>query len=229
MPNYCNYSARIKGEKKNVLKLAEWLEANYYMPEGSEELKVVVTRDGVEVPTEHHIGYRVFDFWYDTNEFKNNSDTDVITLHGDGDCAWSVYSCMFNGAIGTYMGDRGRDNEKHKSISIDDACGLLGVTIEIFSTEPGCCFAEHYLIDETGEVIINDETEYTELYLGDFDTDDYDEYSRMYKEEYDEEPYVSKELFETAVNLGLDCMGFCEWWDDAEDGDNQFNWPWEVE
>ena len=39
-------------------------------------------------------------------------------------------------------------------------CKELGVTFEIWTKEEGCCFQEHYYIDENGERIIDDCVKY---------------------------------------------------------------------
>lgn len=100
MPNICCFEACIKGKKENAIKLAQWLSADYkygsWTSEGYKKLDtpiVTTVIDDKEVPTEHHIGYRVFSYDYDVVEDGENA---LIT--GFGDCAWSVYSCMFEGA-----------------------------------------------------------------------------------------------------------------------------------
>lgn len=211
MPNWCNYQAHIKGKKEAVLKLAEWLQANYKYSRDDGLPPVYVERDGKEIPTEHHIGYRVFDFYIE----NYGDEEDGFALWGCGDCAWSVMSCMFNLGIGCYMSDKGLPQES-KSISINDACKELGVSIEIYSTEPGCAFAEHYLINSEGETVINEETEYYELWFGNVEGDDYADYLK-YCESEDFEPDITKEEWDEMIANGEESIvkgGFAD-----KDGD----------
>lgn len=244
MPNYCNYEAHIKGKKQNVFKLAEWLNADYHYSEWNEETRNYVDLEepivtslnskGEEIPTEHHIGYRVFNFDYDADDFNEggsleSKDDDEIILYGTGDCAWSVMSCMFDKGLGCYMSDNNLPN-KSKSISLPNACAELGVMCEIFSTEPGCCFSEHYLIDNEGNMVIDEETEYSEIWLGDLETipDTYEEFVKAYKEAYeleeDEECYITEEEFNNLDLTGNDIIYRCDFFVDGE----PWNYPWEL-
>ena len=47
-------------------------------------------------------------------------------------------------------------------ITLDLLCKKLGVGIEVFSEESGCCFQEHYMVNSEGEITINETTEWTE-------------------------------------------------------------------
>lgn len=70
----------------------------------------------------------------------------------DGDCAWSVKSSMI---------------DCRREQSLPSAAEELDLTIEIFSSEPGCCFQEHYLILNTGDIAIEECIEYREICVED--------------------------------------------------------------
>lgn len=97
--------------------------------------------------------YRVFTAeTYDTYQNKDGTFTDCIS----GDCAWSVCSCMTIGAIGTYAkGDRETDT----SLQLESE--RLHLRIEVFSSEPGVGFQEHYYYDN-GVELANEEKDYGE-------------------------------------------------------------------
>lgn len=105
--------------------------------------------------------YRVFSV-YIYDEWENDDGT--ITLCINGDCAWSVYSCMMIDDIGTYAkGDRENDT----SLQLESR--RLRLEIEVFSEEPGMCFQEHYIY-KNGEEIANECVDFYEWY---FDPDEY--------------------------------------------------------
>ena len=80
-----------------------------------------------------------------------------------GYCAWSVYSCMFEGEH-TYYNDFMRDFGIRYigffGTTIPELSRLLNLDIEIFSEETGVCFQEHYRVTN-GNIIINDEVHIT--------------------------------------------------------------------
>ena len=215
MPNYCDYELRLRGQKKSVLKLAEWLEANYCY---SEEPKVYLERDGMKIPTEHHIGWRIFDCYYNAVPFKILADDTDITLYANGYCAWSVYSCFMEGPF-TYYTDNHDEmmerNGKDYSLTLPMACRELMVEAEIFSNEPGMCFAEHYQISKDGEVLKEEETEYLDIYIEEFESYD------KFKAEYENDCPVTEKEFNDAKSKGDSCIQKCSWLYDNL-------WPFEL-
>ena len=49
-------------------------------------------------------------------------------------------------------------------ISIDRLCKKLGLAVELYATEPGMCFCEHFLVNHDGDVITNDSADYVLVY-----------------------------------------------------------------
>ena len=103
------------------------------------------------------------------------------------DSPWSYYQ---NGQT-----DEFAKLKKDHAITIPLAAKELGLKVEIFSSEPGCCFAEHILVDENGETVIDECFDYEELYLGDYETKEEAEKDLNIKiadDEWTNEDYVSR-------------------------------------
>lgn len=149
MPNYCDYEMRVQGKKENVEEFVKVIKTDYqYDNEGN-----------CKCEAGRHL-WRVFE-----------ADSDIVDIEDGlavasiwGYCAWSVFSCMFDGD-GTYQHDR------------PDGCGTtlpiesenLGLEIEVYSKEPGMCFMEHYYIDN-GEITTDECIDYTEYYISEYET-----------------------------------------------------------
>lgn len=96
-----------------------------------------------------------------------------------GDCAWSVYCSMIDVDDNTYA-------------TLETESERLGLEIEVFSTEPGLCFAEHYIYKK-GFCILESETEYHEYWPEGYDS--WDEFANdsgcpYTEEELNGEPYI---------------------------------------
>ena len=131
MPNYCTFSVKITGPAKGIERFYKACTNDYYSPDD---------------PNEHF--YRIFEFYLDQDNFKN----DPVTVTGWGECAWSVWSCMFDGPY-TYHNSANHTN----GITVDRLSKEEGLVIEIYSNECGFEFAEHFLINK-GRILISDET-----------------------------------------------------------------------
>lgn len=160
MANDCDFDMAVRGKKKDINKLIEWLEADYdYIVDNNGMPKVMCDSD-------HHF-YRIFDICSNENDAE---DDKAITQIISGYCAWSVAVCMLrNVPFSYYQHDDDRFENLYKDIDLLEASELLNLTIEIYSREPGMCFAEHYLIDK-GKMIIKDCEDYHEYYLNDFNS-----------------------------------------------------------
>lgn len=130
-------------------------------------------------------------FSADSYEKNYEEETHRWSVKIVGDCAWSVYSCMCSG-IGTYYGD-GTTSEL---TNLEIETHRLGLTVEIYSQEPGIGFAEHYIYDN-GTCLVSDEEDYQEYWNDEFDTaqEFMEEYGLDLPEEkikqLEEEGYVS--------------------------------------
>lgn len=102
--------------------------------------------------------YRIFSAdVYDLE--KKNEDIYVASICGD--CAWSVYVCMLEGPFCYYQGEQ-------EGTSLLQLSKALNLKIEVYSSESGFGFQEHYYI-ERGELKVNEEKDYGEFW---FDEDD---------------------------------------------------------
>ena len=170
MPNYCNYELHAYGKKKDIQTLYDWLRADYYYRDDGIIIEVT-EENGTKRPVEHHIGYRVFEanttFFEDEDIKKASPDEDGLCAYIEGYCAWSVYSCMLetgqDGLGVTYL-DHHKDDKTSRAVSIVEASKILNLDIEIFSSESGCCFTEHYLIKH-GELEVNEEGKYYVMFI----------------------------------------------------------------
>ena len=150
MPNYCDYELKIKGEKENVMKVVSYLQADYSYENGYSNCTA-----------DKHF-FRVFEA--DT-AYEQIEDDGLFSVVVYGYCAWSVYCCMFKG-VHTYYNDwtegkKAKLNEPFKGINMEDITKELNLTVEIFSSEPGVGFMEHYLV-ENGEILVNECVKYYE-------------------------------------------------------------------
>lgn len=222
MPNYCNYDMHVEGKKKNILTLIDYLSAEYHYCNFTKEGKAVLETpecyveysDNERRNVAHHIGGRVFNCFYDDYMFETVSDDDKMTVYLSGDCAWSVSACMFaNGYYGDLMKEYG---DKCKSITILQACQDLDLKVEIFSSEPGMCFSEHYCIDNEGNCFVDEQTELYEVLVDEYET--YDDYVKDYQEN-GWEVHLSEEQFDNAVYEGECVATVCDF---MEEGSYQY-------
>ena len=165
MPNHCFYSARIVGRRKcNVkrfLAILKYQDTGFKPKDGKEGLYFCRTFDAV---------------------CENGILKDGKLYYADvfGDVAWSIASCWLDGEQ-TYANDRNNhrwpngipENREYEDaygrkvianyvITAPDVCKLLGCAIEIWSSEPGMGFQEHYLIDPDGSMTITEVVGWTE-------------------------------------------------------------------
>lgn len=110
---------------------------------------------------------RIYEIWDD--EKVDRRDGTVAVL-GYGDCAWSVLTAMRN-----YGG---------RAPSLESETERLGLKIEIYSSEPGCAFQEHVIIDN-GKVIEEECVDYEEHWVWEFDT--IEEYNKEYGTNFTED------------------------------------------
>ncbi len=143
MANNCFYHMRVMGSKEGI----------------GEFLKVMTDYNH----TPHF--WRVFSA--EVSELEPNDDG-TFTADINGDCAWSVHSCMRDGH-GTYAKDR-----PQISTSLKRESKRLRLEIEVFAEEPGIGFQEHYRY-KNGKELAN-EVENWDVYM--FEEDEYNCESR---------------------------------------------------
>lgn len=137
MPNLCSYVMHVKGT-----------------PEAIDEMERRLT-DYDHTP---HF-WRVFEADRSDGEIDPATGERVTEFYGT--CAWSVRSCMMDDDPLCYASEfasQGKSTSLHKSAT------ELGVDIEVYSTEEGCGFAEHYLYTRAGTTAVDESTDYAEFY-----------------------------------------------------------------
>lgn len=217
MPNYCNFNMRLKGEAAKVDRLCEWLGAIYNYDD--KDCPTCISKI-TEKPLEHHIGYRVFDFTWD--DIKNIKESKIITVDGFGECAWSTTCCMFE-TKDSYISDNKTNLPLTNTISLPLACKILKVEAELFSSEPGVGFAEHFYIDTLGRVLISNECEYSNEYVeGLDDCHSYEDYLVLMKKL--KKDAVSEIVFNKAKSTNNQFVIMCSLWDEATE-----DWKWVLE
>lgn len=195
MPNICDFCMKIRGRKADIITLDYWMRTNYSYSDGSTATLEVTNNNRQTMPSDHHIGYRIFEFSISMPD--DVYDNEIVTVNGYGNCAWSVSSCMFEGG---YITDH--KLEKY-ALTINQACSMLNIECEIFSNEPGCAFAEHYYIDANGNTIANECVEYREIWLDEYDS--YEEMQEAYKENNWDMEITEKEFLGTAEDYIVKC------------------------
>lgn len=104
---------------------------------------------------------RYFARIFDADVYERTEINGKYTAKVSGDCAWSVHSCMCDGMFTYY--DKGRD-DKLTCLSVETE--RLGLTVEIYSEEPGVGFAEHYIY-QNGDCLLEDEVDLAEYWWDD--------------------------------------------------------------
>lgn len=140
MANNCFYNMRIKGAEKDV-------------------------KEFIDILTYKHPDKLHFARIFSAEIVQTDSRDNLYIADICGDCAWSVYSCMCTGPMSYYMSHHKADSTL-SNISIESK--RLHLDIEIYSTEIGMGFAEHYLIKQ-GNTEIDEEVKYNEYYYDDID------------------------------------------------------------
>ena len=137
MPNICSYLMKATGPSQGLKRLYNALTVNY---------------EYTEEDPEHF--WRIFD----------TTVGEVVQVKGDiysvnflGSCAWSVWSCMFDGPF-TYQ----KDDTTGAGTHIVKLSKEENLVVEIYSQEPGLSFSEHFLV-VNGEILIQGEEEYYEF------------------------------------------------------------------
>lgn len=111
---------------------------------------------------------RVFECNYDEYDFEVAGDEDIIGVTVFLDVAWSIKSAM----------------RKNASRNLETETKKLNLVVEAYSSELGCQFQEHVLIDR-GKVVIDDCVDYEEYWVQEYDT--VDEFNAEYGTNFTED------------------------------------------
>ena len=150
MANNCFYSMYVKGTKDNVEDFIKVIKSNY--------------------------DYGTMEFEYDRHMFRVFSadegelevlDNDTYGVVINGDCAWSVASCMLEG--GYYSRCKDSYGENFRGTTLTRESEILNLEIEVFSEECGMCFQEHYIV-RYGVLEVNEYVDWYEYFLDDYET-----------------------------------------------------------
>ena len=163
MSNVCDFDMKVKGHAGNIQLLLDYLNARYwYIENGDKDHLDIARRSGY--PYEFHMPTGKILFATEEKHFWRVIETegypDIILQKGDGTsghekavwelfgtCAWSVGSCMLDEYASYYAEHKANPAYSHQ-YCLEQASKDLDLKIELFSTEPGCQFTEHYVIQE---------------------------------------------------------------------------------
>lgn len=183
MANLCDFEMRVKGRNINMKKFMDALtqKNNIYIGRGADAC-----------------------IDYDDEEDESEENTATVS----GYCKWSIWSSLIDNAVSMRKTPKAWYHEKGEEnltfITLIEASTIYDLDIEVFSSEPGVGFEEHYYI-EKGNMINDECVDYTEIYVGEFET----------KEEAEEE-------YEIKIPD--------EEWDNADDYIKRggFNWDFKI-
>ena len=148
MANMCDFEMRVAGRRVDIAAFFDAMEqrGKYIMGRGASA-----------------------DIYYDDDE-----PTTKATIYGY--CKWSVMSALVDNAIDMrkhpenwcWPGSDERDDDC-EYITLFEACRKWNLDMEVYSAESGCCFQEHYMIED-GTLTCEDCVDYYEYYIGDYET-----------------------------------------------------------
>ena len=204
MPNICSYEMRVIGTKENLDKLVKVLQNDYQVGNKNNKLHM----------------YRVFEAdVYDEKYLSDNSYEYSIY----GTCAWSVASCMTD-RNSSYYADY--HNKDVNATCLRELSEKLNLMIEVYSTEEGMGFQEHYFFDK-GSVAID---ECYSVYAENFDELEMNE--ENYKEkilEYLSENHDITGLTKEIVNeIDYDDAMSGRWYYFDGISDENCKYPWTI-
>ena len=170
MPNICIGTVKVRGYKDNVEEFTRIIQSKYDYD-----------KPDMEFHKPHF--WRVFEAYiasYETYGLLAVAEYDIS-------CAWSVAACMLPGKFSYYDDTKdGINGIKTYGTHLLEIGKKLNLDVEIFSSEPGVGFQEHYRM-QSGIMCEDECTEYHELYIGEYETyqdliDDYEGDDRFIKE-----------------------------------------------
>lgn len=108
---------------------------------------------------------------FDADELEETAVPGIFAVTGYGDCAWSVLTAM----CAEFRGE---------APSLESETERLGLVVEVYSSEPGMCFQEHYIFVK-GNCILDDSVDYKEHWIEEFDS--LEEYNKEYDTDFTED------------------------------------------
>ena len=181
MPNYCDYSMCVIGRKENVEEFIKVIKADYNY----------VT---MEFSYDRHL-FRVFEADYDEIE---QIEGDVYQVIINGDCAWSVSSCMLDSYHSYYSQCKEKYPKEFRGTTLQIESERLNLDIKVFSEERGRYFQEHYIIRK-GELEVDECVDWEEYFLEEYKTKEEAEKDlgiEITDEEWENEEVISRGGFE---------------------------------
>lgn len=131
MPNRCFYEMKIRGTKENVKEFIKILQADYHCQK---------------------FFWEIFDVTLIDSKFDNNENYALVC----GNCAWSVYFCMFDG-----VNTCNYEFPNSKGTTLEKESERLNLTIEVFAEEPLSGIMEHYVFTN-GNIVVKKCVDYLE-------------------------------------------------------------------
>ena len=153
----CDFLMRVRGKKENVEEFIDVM--------GTDCLATYSSKNGVGKTRYDCYGNSDRHFW-NINEFFHSKVEELkngmVIVDIRGYCAYSVYSCMFDGqhTYQEWYPDGGGTTLLCESKK-------LKLEIEVYSSEPVYEFMEHYHI-KNGELLLEEVIDYEEYYLDDY-------------------------------------------------------------
>lgn len=170
MANICSFEMKISGrDEGSVRKLVDYLKADYWytdkdLPPKLEDAYPVCYKNGRKKLYMSKGGTKHFFRIENVDAMPIFKEGDGFATYAYGCCAHSVWTCMFSGEF-TYFSDIAKNVlMKQHATNMEEATRELGLKVQIYSSEPGLCFEEHYIVDN-GEIVVNEEASYSEYYF----------------------------------------------------------------
>lgn len=140
--------------------------------------------------------YRISDCYETVDIQRSEDNNDLFYVECAGTCAWSLEACITMYGSSYFGGMLDGSIKKPEEIMpydkngrcIEILCHDYETGIEIFSEEPGCGFAEHYVVDPKGNLVI-DETCDMHEYWWDRDNQTIEEFNEENGTSYTEDDF----------------------------------------
>lgn len=165
----------------------------------SVEMKIVGKRPNIDLfiaaLEQKNMVYMGRGLWITDREFDDEAGYALLS----GECKWSIEAALIDNAISMRETPSawsfGKDApEKIEFLTLPEACKKYSVSVEAFSTEPGCEFSEHYVVDPSG-IQVDETCDYIEVWL------DHDEYSSKEEAEKELKVSISDEDWENEASI----------------------------